>query len=103
MTVIYCANCEQISTYAYNVTPSHSIYYCPKHLPKFLNSPQYVGVVVKVSDLPTATKESTSKTTKKKSSTAPVVEEAPAIVEEEEVVIDEVVEELPTPEVSEDK
>jgi hypothetical protein len=83
MSILYCANCQEIAVSIYRVTKSSSIPFCSRHLPKFLNSPKYVGTVVKISDLPKTL--SSTKTTTKKSATVvtePVtVEETPAVEE----------------------
>lgn len=38
-----CANCEEASLYEYRLVEKKSIFYCGKHLPKFLNELKKAG------------------------------------------------------------
>jgi hypothetical protein len=38
-----CANCEEASLYEYKLVENKSIFYCGKHLPKFLNELRKAG------------------------------------------------------------
>jgi len=73
-----CANCELEAKYQYDVSPSYSILYCFKHVPKFLSAQIAQGLLAikETEPEPVVTKSSKKKT---------VVEEPVA----EEPVIDE--------------
>lgn len=94
-----CASCSIEGLFEYRVTSQFSLFYCSKHMPKFLNSAAYAGRLVKHSPAVIAVVEEapkveeTPKPSKKKYS-APVVEEP--VIEETPVVEEPaVVEEVP--------
>lgn len=80
-----CANCVNEAPYLYTITPTFSIPYCSKHVPKFLLSELKAGNlhVNTVEEVPAKVKAARAKA-------AAVVEEAPVEpVVEEPVVVEE--------------
>lgn len=52
-----CANCAEKAVYLYEVTPSHSLYYCNRHLPAFLKGKAKSGEL----NIPVASKPAPKK------------------------------------------
>lgn len=98
-----CANCSTSALYAYHVTPTKAIYYCGKHLPRFLEPRRKAGLLA-LTPAHAEQLESAlaivSKTKKKKKVEEPVAE--PVVEPVAEAVVEEpVVESAPEPEVVE--
>jgi len=86
--MLTCSNCATEAVYLYRVTGEYSIPFCVPCLPKFLNSPQYRGRVVKVSSVVPEAAPAPKKRSTKKVVEEPVVEE-PAPEESTEIIVEE--------------
>lgn len=86
-----CANCANAGFYIYQLTKSKQIFYCDKHLPRFLDKAKRAGLLQTTSALQQVIEEGLKKF-------APQVEEP--VVEEAETVEEIVAEEpiAPKPE-----
>lgn len=91
-----CANCNNSSTFVYEISPSHTILYCSIHLPRFLTEKKNAGLLKRSDEMVQEQSdafEALAPKSSKKSSKATVVEETPVV---EEVPAEEVpVEETP--------
>jgi hypothetical protein len=79
-----CANCEHTSAWIYEITPSHTIHYCPLHLPRFLNDRKNAGLLKRSDEMVQEQSnafEALAPKASKKSSKAAVVEETPVVEE----------------------
>lgn len=79
-----CANCDEKSLYEYKLVQDKSIFYCGKHLPKFLNSLRKAGNLATTQHMADSVEEaldilSTEPKPKKKKTTK---DEEPVLVEE---------------------
>ncbi len=75
--MITCANCQAEALFEYAVEAHYSLFYCQRHLPRFLaNNPRLFTVVVQPA--PVVEEVVVPKPSKKKTETVAVVEEAPA-------------------------
>lgn len=52
-----CANCKETAAYEYKLTEQKSIFYCDKHLPKFLETAKKAGLLVKTKEFTAALEE----------------------------------------------
>ncbi len=90
-----CANCNNSSTFVYEISPSHTIFYCSAHLPRFLNEKKNAGLLKRsdemVQEQSDAFEALSPKTTKKASAKKTEVIEEPIV--EETPVVEEVTEE----------
>lgn len=80
-----CANCENTSVWVYEITPSHTIPYCSKHLPKFLTDQKNAGMLKRseemVQNASDAFEALATKSSKKSSKKVEPVEETPVVEE----------------------
>lgn len=70
-----CANCKDDALYEYRVTLKSSLFYCGKHLPKFLELRKKADLIPVTEAFNTAKEEAIAKLSAPKPE--PVVEEAP--------------------------
>ena len=52
-----CANCDTDAFFVYQITLAKEIFYCGKHLPKFLNSRLKAGLIKTTDEWSTAKEE----------------------------------------------
>lgn len=107
-----CANCASTALYAYNLTPTKAVFYCGKHLPRFLEARRKAGLLALTpahqEQLDSALAALSKPKKAKKKVEEPVVEEPTEEpiaepVAEEPVAEPEVVEPVEEPKVEEQK
>lgn len=96
-----CANCDEMSMYEYKLVQDKSIFYCGKHLPRFLDSMRKAGNLATTPhmtdtvDDALATLETASSKSKKKAKSSKEEAEEPVV---EEPAAEEPAAETPTTE-----
>jgi hypothetical protein len=71
-----CANCAVNATYVYDVSPSYSLHYCPRHLPAFLKARAKTGELTIPTILKAPSKKKAVEPVEEATIEEPIVEEA---------------------------